>query len=37
MSSTVYTFLTVQSRLFRNSSDPDVMPNITHLLLLLET
>ena len=32
-----YIFLTVQSRLFRNSFDPGVTPNITYLLLLLET
>ena len=31
----VYLFLTLQSRLFQNSSDPDVTPNIIYLLLLL--
>ena len=33
----VFPFVTVQSFLFQNSSDLDVTPNITHLLLLLET
>ena len=33
----VFPFVTVQSFLFQNSSDIDVTPNITHLLLLLET
>ena len=33
----VYTLLTVQSRLFQNSSDSDITPNITYFLLLLET
>ena len=32
----VYTLLTVQSRLFQNSSDPDITSNITYFLLLLE-
>ena len=33
----VYLFLTLQSSLFQNSSDPDVTPNIIYLLLLLQT
>ena len=30
-------FPTIWSLLFQNSSDPDVLPNTTYLLLLLET
>ena len=33
----VYPLLTVQFRLFQNSSHPDVTPSIAYLLLLLET
>ena len=31
----VFHFLTAQLYLFQNSSDPDVAPNVTYLLLLL--
>ena len=33
----VFLFLTVQSFLFQNISDPEVTPNVMYVLLLLET
>ena len=33
----VFLFLTVQSFLFQNISDPEVTPNVIYVLLLLET